>query len=113
VKRGKTTAAALLSVTAISFATQVHAQSANSSTLDEITVTAQKRVSTVHDTPISISAVSGDDLLARGVASLASLAQGTPGVSLKSEGPSQTEIEMRGTASRVANSTPSPVGCDV
>jgi len=72
--------------------------------LDEIVVTAQKRVSTVQDTPISISAVSGDDLLNRGVASLASLAQGTPGVSLKTEGPSQTEIEMRGMTSSGGNS---------
>jgi iron complex outermembrane receptor protein len=72
--------------------------------LDEIVVTASKRVSTVQDTPISITAVTGDDLLARGVASLASLAQGTAGVSLKSEGPSQTEIEMRGMTSSGGNS---------
>src|SRR5208282_5356194 len=72
--------------------------------MDEIVVTASKRVSTVQDTPISISAVIGDDLLARGVDSLASLAQGTPGVSLKSEGPSQTEIEMRGMTSSGGNS---------
>jgi outer membrane receptor protein involved in Fe transport len=72
--------------------------------LDEIVVTAQKRVSTVQTTPISISAVSGDDLQARGVSSLAVLAQGTPGVSLKTEGPSQTEIEMRGMTSSGGNS---------
>jgi len=72
--------------------------------LDEIVVTASKRVSTVQDTPISISAVTGNDLQARGVASLATLAQGTPGVSLKSEGPSQTEIEMRGMTSSGGNS---------
>jgi iron complex outermembrane recepter protein len=72
--------------------------------LDEIVVTASKRVSTVQDTPISITAVTGDDLLARGVTSLASLAQGTAGVSLKSEGPSQTEIEMRGMTSSGGNS---------
>ena len=76
----------------------------NSGELAEVVVTAQKRVSTVQDTPISISAVSGDDLQARGVASLAALAQGTPGVSLKSEGPSQTEIEMRGMTSSGGNS---------
>jgi iron complex outermembrane receptor protein len=35
---------------------------------------------------------------------LAALAQGTPGVSLKSEGPSQTEIEMRGMTSSGGNS---------
>ena len=38
--------------------------------LDEIVVTASKRVSTVQDTPISITAVTGSDLLARGVSSL-------------------------------------------
>jgi iron complex outermembrane receptor protein len=74
------------------------------SALDEIVVTAQKRVSTVQTTPISITAVSGDDLQARGVSSLATLAQGTPGVSLKTEGPSQTEIEMRGMTSSGGNS---------
>ena len=76
----------------------------SSSSLQEIVVTAQKRVSTVQTTPISITAVSGDDLAARGVTSLASLAQGTPGVSLKTEGPSQTEIEMRGMTSSGGNS---------
>ena len=75
----------------------------NSGELAEVVVTAQKRVSTVQNTPLSISAVSGDDLQARGVSSLASLAQGTPGVSLKSEGPSQTEIEMRGMTSSGGN----------
>lgn len=72
--------------------------------LEEIVVTASKRASTVQDTPISISAVTGSDLLARGVDSLATLAQGTPGVSLKTEGPSQTEIEMRGMTSSGGNS---------
>ena len=76
----------------------------NTGALDEIVVTASKRVSTVQDTPISISAVTGSELQARGVASLATLAQGTPGVSLKSEGPSQTEIEMRGMTSSGGNS---------
>jgi len=70
----------------------------------EVVITAQKRASTVQETPISIAAVSGDDLRARGVPSLAALAQGTPGVSLKSEGPSQTEIEMRGMTSSGGNS---------
>ncbi len=78
--------------------------SESASPLTEVVVTAQKRVSTVQSTPISISAVSGDDLLARGVVSLSALAQGTPGVSLKSEGPSQTEIEMRGLTSSGGNS---------
>ena len=99
---------AIISILAFSFAVDANADSEAETesvpALDEIVVTAQKRVSTVQNTPISISAVSGSDLLARGVSSLASLAQGTPGVSLKTEGPSQTEIEMRGMTSSGGNS---------
>jgi outer membrane receptor protein involved in Fe transport len=103
------TATAMTGVLGVSFALKVHAESAvapenASAPLEEIVVTASKRVSTVQDTPISITAVTGSDLLARGVDSLATLAQGTPGVSLKSEGPSQTEIEMRGMTSSGGNS---------
>src|ERR1700733_4049309 len=86
---------AMVGVLGVSLGLKVNAQSAvpgenPSAALDEIVVTASKRVSTVQDTPISITAVTGNDLLARGVSSLASLAQGTPGVSLKSEGARQT-----------------------
>src|ERR1700722_8753947 len=94
--------------TALLFGPNTHAQSVpdpeSASPLTEVVVTAQKRASTVQETPISITAVTGEDLLARGGASLAALAQGTPGVSLKSEGPSQTEIEMRGMTSSGGNS---------
>jgi outer membrane receptor protein involved in Fe transport len=80
------------------------ADSDNMGQLDELVVTAQKRTSTVQDTPISIVAVTGADLQARGITSFANFAQATPGVSLKSEGPSQTEIEMRGMTSSGGNS---------
>jgi iron complex outermembrane recepter protein len=100
---------ALLGVLGLTLALKVNADSAaapepSSTTLEEVVVTASKRVSTVQDTPISITAVTGDSLQEHGVASLVSLAQGTPGVSLKSEGPSQTEIEMRGMTSSGGNS---------
>ena len=102
-------ATAMLATLGTLFALEANAQSAATGdvigpSLEEIVVTASKRVSTVQDTPISISAVTGNDLLARGIDSLATLAQGTPGVSLKSEGPSQTEIEMRGMTSSGGNS---------
>src|ERR1700728_4172751 len=99
---------ASLCVMALFSAHQAHcdapAVAENSNPIDEIVVTAQKRVSTVQDTPESIEALSAEDLQAAGVPSLATLAQGTPGVSLKSEGPSQTEIEMRGMTSSGGNS---------
>jgi outer membrane receptor protein involved in Fe transport len=80
------------------------ATASDAAPVGELVITAQKHASTVQKTPVSITAVSGDDLQDRGVPSLAALAQGTPGVSLKSEGPSQTEIEMRGMTSSGGNS---------
>jgi len=70
----------------------------------EIIVTATKRSSTVQNTPISIAATSGAELQARGITNFSTLAQSTPGVSLKNEGPGQTEIEMRGMTSSGGNS---------
>jgi iron complex outermembrane recepter protein len=72
--------------------------------LPEVVITALKRTTTVHDTPDSMSVLGTQELLDRGVPSLAALAQGTPGVSLKTEGPSQTEVEMRGMTSSGGNS---------
>jgi iron complex outermembrane recepter protein len=100
--------AALLATSAIVFAASASAQTASSTdssaTLGEIVVTAQKRVSTVQDTPISITAVSGAELQERGIADVATLAASIPSVSLKSNGPGQTEIEMRGMTSSGGNS---------
>jgi outer membrane receptor protein involved in Fe transport len=67
--------------------------------LSEIVVTAEKRDSTVQKTPISITAISGAELDAAGVSSIATVAAETPGVSIRSAGPGQNEIEMRGLTS--------------
>jgi iron complex outermembrane receptor protein len=67
--------------------------------LAEITVTAQKYNSTIQDTPISISAVSGEQLQAAGITTVEELAHEVPGISMRSAGPGQTEYEARGLAS--------------
>lgn len=107
-RRGRTLFIALLSSsTALSLTAGLHAQTTASGTpeqLDEIVVTAQKRTSTVQATPISISAVTGTELKDRGITSVMTLAQATPGVSIKTQGPGQTEIEMRGMTSSGGNS---------
>jgi iron complex outermembrane receptor protein len=72
--------------------------------LEEIVVTAEKRESTVDKTPISITAVSGKDLQDRGITDFSTLAGETPGVSMKTNGPGQTEFEMRGMSSSGGNS---------
>ncbi len=72
--------------------------------LEEIVVTAEKRESTIETTPISLTAVSGADILNSGFSSLASLMLSVPGVSMRSSGPGMTEFEMRGVASNGGNS---------
>src|SRR6202162_5508078 len=72
--------------------------------LEQIVVTAEKRETTVETTPISLTAVSGADILNRGLTDLASLVRSVPGVSIRSSGPGMTEFEMRGVASNGGNS---------
>ena len=73
--------------------------------LEEIIVTAQKRESTVQTTPISITALTGADLQDRGITDITSVVQSVPGVSMRTSGPGQTELEMRGMTSSGGNSS--------
>jgi outer membrane receptor protein involved in Fe transport len=75
------------------------AADADDSGITEVVVTAQRFNSTVQNTPISLSAVSGDQLDAAGINSVEGLAHEVPGLSLRSAGPGQTEYEARGLAS--------------
>jgi iron complex outermembrane recepter protein len=68
-------------------------------TLEDIVVTAEKRDSTIQHTPMSISAISGEELQDQGISTLEEVIHDIPGVSLRSAGPGQTELEMRGLAS--------------
>ena len=73
--------------------------------LEEITVTAQKRESTVETTPISITALTGADLQDRGITDISGVVQSVPGVSMRTSGPGQTELEIRGLTSSGGNSS--------
>jgi iron complex outermembrane receptor protein len=77
---------------------------AQSPTLGEVVVTAQKRESTAEKTPISMTAVTGADLQERGITDFSSIAAQIPSVSMKTNGPGQTEFEMRGMTSGGGNS---------
>jgi outer membrane receptor protein involved in Fe transport len=72
--------------------------------LEEIVVTAEKRESTVQNTPISLTAVSEADIQSRGLTDLSTLMQSVPGVSIRTSGPGMSEYEMRGVASTGGNS---------
>jgi len=73
--------------------------------LAEVVVTAQKRTSTVQETPISITAITGKELQDRGITDLSQIVQSVPGVSMRQSGPGQTELEMRGMTSAGGNSS--------
>jgi len=75
------------------------ADPASDSGLEEIVVTAEKYNSTVQSTPISISALSGEQLVAAGISTVEDAAHEVPGLSMRSAGPGQTEYEARGLAS--------------
>jgi iron complex outermembrane recepter protein len=85
-------------------ASESSVSTATSQQLQEIVVTAEKRESTVQNTPISLTAVSGSDIQERGLVDLEELALSIPGVSMRTSGPGQTEFEMRGIASTGGNS---------
>jgi outer membrane receptor protein involved in Fe transport len=67
--------------------------------LAEITVTAEKFNSTVQNTPISMTALTGEQLNAAGITSMEDVIRDVPGLSMRSAGPGFTEIEARGLAS--------------
>jgi len=68
----------------------------NTDSLAEIVVTATKRSTTLQETPISITATSGDELIQHGVPDISSLASAVPGVSIQSVGPGRTNFNIRG-----------------
>jgi outer membrane receptor protein involved in Fe transport len=72
--------------------------------IEEVVVTAEKRSSSVQKTPISITALKGSDLVAAGVTDVLRIAEQVPGISFKTGGPGQTELEMRGLNSAGGNS---------
>jgi iron complex outermembrane receptor protein len=97
--------ASLLSLSLAEFApaadatTDASAAPTDSGGLAEIMVTAEKYVSTIQNTPISISALSGDQLAAAGLTRIEDIAHEIPGLSMRSAGPGLTEYDARGLAS--------------
>ena len=75
------------------------AQQAGSNEITEVVVTAQREKSTVQSVPISMTAISGDQLQAQGISSVEDMSHEVPGLSMRSAGPGQTEFEARGLSS--------------
>jgi iron complex outermembrane receptor protein len=67
--------------------------------LEEVVITAERRESTVQKTPLSITAVTGEQLAEQGLSTIRDVAAQVPGISMRNSGPGQTEYEMRGLPS--------------
>ncbi len=67
--------------------------------LEEITVTAERFTSTIQNTPISISALSGEELTKAGLSRIQDIARDVPGLSMRYASAGLTEYEARGLAS--------------
>ncbi len=74
--------------------------------LEEVVVTAEKRASTVQDTPISITAFSGDALADAGITSTDALANYTPGLTIQKEVIGKVVIRGIGTENYTVGSDP-------
>src|SRR5258707_124796 len=77
-------------------AQQAPATQGSAPTLDEVIVTAEKRESTVLKTPINITAVTGTQLQEEGISSIERVIQQVPGISFRTAGPGQSQLQMRG-----------------
>jgi|GEM_PF-241475 len=67
--------------------------------LEDVVVTAEKRSSTVQETAISLTAVSGEELQSHGLSTVEDLIATVPGISMRTAAPGSTEYEMRGLTS--------------
>lgn len=71
----------------------------SSTRIPEIIITATKRDTSLQETPLSISAVTGASLADSGVQDLSHLTQSVPGLVFEDDGPAATRVTIRGIRS--------------
>ncbi|MGC8517083.1 MAG: TonB-dependent receptor [Steroidobacteraceae bacterium] len=92
-------------VTASAHSADAQTSTAPSNRLAEIVVTATKRKTLAQDTPISMTVLTAANIADRGLTDFNTLAQGIPGLSMRTSGPNETEYEMRGLNSSGGNTS--------
>ena len=104
----KTTLSKSLSIAAIGtialMSSQVYAN--ESSALDEIIVTAQKREQSLLDIPFAISAFGEEEIKARGAKDIKDLQYSIPGLSITNNMPGQDRVQIRGASAGVGIGLP-------
>jgi outer membrane receptor protein involved in Fe transport len=91
-----------VSVLTLSAAALAHSAAgiAQEATLEEIIVTAQKREQRLIDVPVSITALSGQELEQRGLSSIQDISFAVPGMAMREDGPGSYTIFMRGLSNQ-------------
>jgi iron complex outermembrane receptor protein len=92
-------AACILFVSGLAAVPARAADTAASSTLEEIVVTAQKRAGSVQDTPFSVSATSQEQIRNSGAENITDFARNVAGLSIADLGPGQSQVAIRGISS--------------
>ncbi len=87
---------------------QERAAAAPSKEIQEVIVTAQKRPESASKTPVSLTALSGDELLLRGVKSAEDLTNVVPNVQIGASDAGNTNIYIRGIGSNNAGEVGDP-----
>ncbi len=90
---------------AATYAADAQPSTAPSNQLAEIVVTATKRKTLAQNTPISMTVLTAANISDRGLVDFNTLAQGVPGLSMRTSGPNETEYEMRGLNSSGGNTS--------
>src|ERR1700693_3039655 len=73
-----------------------NAQQVDQVAIQEVIVTAQKRVANLQDVPFSVSATSQDQIRNSGAADIVDLARNIAGVAVADLGPGQSQAAIRG-----------------
>nr|AAF66621.1 putative outer membrane salicin receptor [Niveispirillum irakense DSM 11586] len=77
----------------------VLAQQADTLQLDEIVVTAQRRAENLQETPLAVSAITGEGLASQGIKSVVDLSAQVPSLQITSSGSGASQVFMRGIGS--------------
>jgi iron complex outermembrane recepter protein len=86
-------------------ATPTAATPVSADELATVVVTATKRKTLAQNTAISMTVLTAADISDRGLTDFNTLAQGIPGLAMRTSGPNQTEYEMRGLNSAGGNTS--------
>ncbi|RPH97347.1 MAG: TonB-dependent receptor [Lysobacterales bacterium] len=84
--------------TSLALAQEAEQGDHGSSTMEEITVTATKRASTIQDLPFSINAMSEEDIRRTGAQNIEELSRYVAGLTIQNLGPGQSQVAIRGVS---------------